>query len=378
MRHAPDTPETARQVLRLIDQRRADATTDWWQILSACRNCGLSFDEALQWSLTERHHDREQIRRAWENSRSKAGLGTLLHYAKLDGADLSAIDMGMMDGTGLGGRAPSRLWPSPRVHQPRVRDGKVALTAILAKALPEADDVELWERSPYRLDWEPGVQDIITVIDILYGPDDLLSMGPVYPNYPPNLRGGADQIGDSQIMEREAFKLEWQRRHILPAAEWIRRLRADAGALLGLPLIRPNPLSGNCAATADGRKSYIADNCVAKFAFAVVEFDHLSLPEQVAFWITMVDQGWPVATLIHSGNKSIHGCVAVNCADRNEWEREVEQRLFGDYLAPLGVDPQCRNESRMSRCPGHVRTETGKIQRLLYLNPEHHTRSECQ
>jgi hypothetical protein len=39
-------------------------------------------------------------------------------------------------------------------------------------------------------------------------------------------------------------------------------------------------------------------------------------------------------------------------------------------LCPLGCDPACRNESRLSRLPGHFRREKNAWQRLLYLNPD--------
>ena len=48
----------------------------------------------------------------------------------------------------------------------------------------------------------------------------------------------------------------------------------------------------------------------------------------------------------------------------------VEGRLFGQYLIPLGCDAACRNEARLSRMPGHFRTEKGRWQKILYLAPE--------
>jgi len=71
--------------------------------------------------------------------------------------------------------------------------------------------------------------------------------------------------------------------------------------------------------------------------------------------------------LIDSGGKSIHAWIRVDCPDRNAWERAIEQELFGQWLAPMGVDLACRNESRLSRLPGHYRVDTGNRQRLLFL-----------
>ena len=82
-----------------------------------------------------------------------------------------------------------------------------------------------------------------------------------------------------------------------------------------------------------------------------------------------LDKGFPIAALTHSGNKSIHCLLSVNCADASEWESEVEEQLFRAKLEPLGCDRACKNESRSSRTPG-ARRANGKMQRLLYLNPD--------
>lgn len=131
----------------------------------------------------------------------------------------------------------------------------------------------------------------------------------------------------------------------------------------------PNPLTGKPGPTASGNgKTLRGDACVARFKFAVVEFDALPREEQLAFW-------WaarlPVALLVDSGGKSIHGWVRVQgVACATDWARVVERHLFGDLLEPLGVDPACKNESRLSRLPGHFRREKNSWQRVLYLAPE--------
>jgi hypothetical protein len=109
------------------------------------------------------------------------------------------------------------------------------------------------------------------------------------------------------------------------------------------------------------------DACVAAFRYAVVEFDELSREEQLAFWWSA---RLPVAVLVDSGGKSIHGWIRVQGVyGADGWTRVVEEYLFGRLLNPLGVDGACRNESRLSRLPGHWRQENGNWQRLLYLAP---------
>ena len=113
-----------------------------------------------------------------------------------------------------------------------------------------------------------------------------------------------------------------------------------------------------------------ADSCVAEYRFAVVEFDSIPIEKQYAFWACTIQNNFPVAALVHSGGKSIHGWVRVNCKNIDEWRTRVEDELFTNLLVPLGADKMCRNPSRMSRMPGHFRSDKGQWQRLLYLNPE--------
>ena len=136
--------------------------------------------------------------------------------------------------------------------------------------------------------------------------------------------------------------------------------------LLG-PHVIPNVLSGQEGQTKDGKPSFRSDNCVTQFRFATVEFDDLPREQQLAFWAAIA---LPVVALIDSGGKSIHGWIRVDQPDAASWEAVVERELYMSYLVPLGVDPACRNEARLSRMPGFFRTETQKWQRLLYLAPD--------
>lgn len=154
---------------------------------------------------------------------------------------------------------------------------------------------------------------------------------------------------------------------IRQAQDWLKVL-SDRGP--AWPHIIPNPLTGRTAPTKAGnRQTYRGDNCVASFRYAVVESDSLPLEQQIAFWL------WadlPVETLVLSGGKSIHGWVRVDCADKAEWDVQVEGDLFPNYLEPLGADPACKTDARLSRLPGYDRSVEGAgkcVQRLLWLAP---------
>ena len=198
-----------------------------------------------------------------------------------------------------------------------------------------AEECDWWEASPYRIDWgEPGPMDAVVLLRTLYAPGEFVFLG-------------------------ERYGVE-----VRTAADWIARM--EGGATLP-PHWIPNPLTGQEHPTGDGKLSKRGDSAVASFRFAVAEFDTLSKPEQLAFWWGF--KSAPIGALIDSGGKSIHAILKVDCANRADWERDVEGILFPKVLCPLGCDPACRNESRLSRLPGHFRTEKNAWQRLLFLDP---------
>ncbi len=251
-----------------------------------------------------------------------------------------AIDKAAREHAAGAGRAsPCPRRPSPPVA-PRL-DGPGALRRIVEEGRG-ATEADLRGRSPVQIDW-PTEQDAVHVIDALYQPEDVLFIG---------TREGRPMLDQN----------------IRRAGDWVVSFRERPPGPRQ-PHIIPNPLSGKPGPRADGRGETLrGDACVAGFRFAVVEFDTLPREDQLAFWLAA---RLPVVALVDSGGKSVHGWVKVRgieCA--TDWTRVVEQHLFGNLLEPLGVDPACKNESRLSRLPGHFRTDKGAWQRLLYLAPE--------
>lgn len=194
-------------------------------------------------------------------------------------------------------------------------------------------------RSPVPLDWPPA-ETSWRVLNALYDDGDQLFIGD---------DGWAGKPGET----------------IRTKADWVSILTATGPSRF--PKIMVNPLSGMPSATKSGGPSFRADACIAAFRFVVAEFDGLPIEEQLAFWWAVPHL--PVAALIHSGKKSIHAWLRVDCADVIEWERAIERSLFPRYLQPLGLDGACKNESRLSRMPGHRRQDTGLVQECLYLAP---------
>lgn len=235
---------------------------------------------------------------------------------------------------------------------PPAFDPAKMLRGILATG-DGAGVADLWENSPIRVDWKPEL-DPARLLALLYVSEDKLFIGARHDTGP---------------------------EHVKTAADW--RARFEAGVPVPEHII-PNPLTGEQGQTKEGQPSFRSDSCVAKFSFALLEFDttpeSLRKPGQTAdawpretqcqFWAGALAFNWPIAALIDSGNTSIHAWLAVNAADVASWEKQVECELFARRLVPLGVDRACRNEARLSRMPGHFRAEKSRWQRILYLNPQ--------
>lgn len=217
-------------------------------------------------------------------------------------------------------------------------DGTAARQKMIEKGRG-ATDVDFMQASPIRIDWEPW-QDSVRLLESLYKQENLLFIGD---DHTPGVLG----------------------RSIRTVQEWIsifERLKRVPYAK-----IMPNTLTGLHGPTKDGKQSLRADSCILDFRFVVCEFDTIPIEEQFAFWAVA---RLPVAAIIHSGKKSLHAWVRIDCENAEEWELEVERKLFPQVLVPLGLDKTCKNESRLSRMPGRQRHDTRKWQRLLYLAPD--------
>ena len=218
------------------------------------------------------------------------------------------------------------------VSRPRI-DANALLAKIMAEGSPE--EVDLWEASPVRLDGPPE-DDAVLLLRHLYRPEEIIFLGDTY---------------DRLVMTVD----QW--------ITWVGKCGTHK-----LPHIIQNPLDGSEHETSAGTLSYRCDAAVTAFRFALVEFDDIGREDQLRFWSGVLRRRLlNVVCLIDSGGKSVHGWVRVDVPDRAGWDRDVKQRLFDRWLIPLGADPTTRNPSRLSRLPGHKRANTGRWQRLLWL-----------
>jgi hypothetical protein len=229
--------------------------------------------------------------------------------------------------------------PRPR-PEPIVKDRKAALQRVIDQA-KISDEVDLIECSPVRL-WDEPQGDPVLLLETRYQPDDLVWIGD---------RHQAGIIGKTIMVVRD----------------WIAYIRC--GGKTG-PHIIPNPLTGTPATkkTGDG-ETLRGDGNVSVYRFCMAEFDTLGREDQIRFWSAVK---LPLVALIDSGGKSIHGWIdaqkLATVATPEQWATEIKGRLYDRILTPLGVDSACSNPARLSRLPGHFRSETGTFQRLLWLS----------
>ncbi|OPY81310.1 MAG: hypothetical protein A4E70_01328 [Syntrophus sp. PtaU1.Bin005] len=225
--------------------------------------------------------------------------------------------------------------------EPVVKDGKEALKRILEKSV-SCDEADLWDASPYRLSWEPSIEDAIHFLKTFFHSDDLVFIGD---RTEPGIPGT----------------------NIRTVADWISFFKY--GGTAG-PFFIINPLDGipRLKNTYQG-ETYRGDQNIKVFRHALIEFDDLSHDDQIRFWMAI---NLPVRALIDTGGKSIHGLIDVSPLEirtADDWNRHIKQRLYDERLVPLGVDRACKNPARLSRLPGVIRQESGKMQRLLWLSP---------
>jgi len=133
-----------------------------------------------------------------------------------------------------------------------------------------------------------------------------------------------------------------------------------------------NPFTGLVGKTTEGRDSTRCKATVATWRYALLEFDHLPLDDQRAFWIGIIRRhALPVAAITFSGSRSLHGLVRVDAETEAGYSRAWDklQAFFASPLDPVEerCDTSCRDGSRMTRLPEASNVETGEVQSLLYL-----------
>jgi hypothetical protein len=107
-----------------------------------------------------------------------------------------------------------------------------------------------------------------------------------------------------------------------------------------------------------------SEESINSFRYAVIESDEA--PRDL--WLrALVRIPLPIAAITDSGGESIHSIVRVDANSKADWDKIVRGKLLGP-LTRLGADPQALTAVRLTRLPNCNREQTGRLQRLLYLD----------
>jgi hypothetical protein len=214
------------------------------------------------------------------------------------------------DERGTPSAVPPR-WPAlNRDKRPRVTASGISLA-------------DLWEASPVRMDEDgPGAEDII---DALFPGNPLLCC--------------AYDQRTAVTREREELR----------------------GEVASLPFVVPSPMAARTGRTKEGKESARCLENVGPRRFLVVEFDTGTTDEHAALLWHLADFA-PLALVVHSGGKSLHGWF--RAADH-----DATTRRFFEYAVSLGADHATWTPCQLVRMPEGRRT-LGQRQVVWFFNPE--------
>jgi hypothetical protein len=124
-----------------------------------------------------------------------------------------------------------------------------------------------------------------------------------------------------------------------------------------------NPVDGNLRINKSGKQSRRSEENLTSFPFLLLESD-IAPP---GLWVAaLASLTMPIVAIYESGGKSVHALVRIGATTADEWRQKVESIRVP--LVTLGADEAAMTMVRLSRLPQCYRAETGKWQRLLYLN----------
>jgi len=184
--------------------------------------------------------------------------------------------------------------------------------------------VDAWEASPVR--FEDNASHAEEVIDALFPGDHLLCVGQ----------------SDWQFATRQ--RQSWR------------------GRLAQMQFIVPSPMKSQSGRTQEGKESEHCLENTGPRRFLVIEQDTGTVDEQAAVLFHLAKRA-PLALVVHSGSKSLHGWFYCH--------KQAEARLesFMRYSVTLGADRATWTRSQFVRMPGGTR-EKGKRQTVYFFNPE--------
>ena len=178
--------------------------------------------------------------------------------------------------------------------------------------------------------WNQG-EDLITFLETLYKPDDIVA-------YCIDAKKGKDNKWNPQSKKfQKCSELVEKLKSGFSVEQTLGKLNKESGAWVQI-----NPSDG------EGGK---AENVVG-FRYSLIECDDTPIEEQVEIYKQM---NLPIATLSHSGNKSVHAIVKIDASNIEEYTERVKY-LFNTLQANrIEIDTANKNCNRLTRIPSVVR-----------------------
>ena len=313
------------EVLRYIDPVKLNYA-DWTRVGMALKHEGFAPSVWSEWSRRDpaRYNDGE-CETKWQSFKEATSeivtMGTLIDMAK------------------RGGYIPPKIPDKALSWNDKeyiCEDAKIIEKGWLQKTEPS----ELSE--PKK--WNPK-QEIITFLETLFLPEDYIGY-----NMESAKKDGRFIPANAGIYSRKSSQI----------VDALKRLKSDdIGAVFGDynpecgAWIRSNALDG---------KGVKNDN-VKDFKYALIESDEVPIEDQYAF---IKELNLPVATLVHSGKKSLHALVKIDAKNYAEYRKRVDYVYFVLNKNGFAIDKQNCNPSRLTRLPGIMRD--GRKQWLIGTN----------
>ncbi|MCY7174955.1 AAA family ATPase [Streptococcus gallolyticus subsp. gallolyticus] len=311
-------------LLDYINPAMVDYTT-WCQVGMALKHEGYTAMDWDNWSQADTRYKRGECFKKWDTFNEEAGSvvtgATITQLAKEGGWQPASSGRGDF-------------------HELDWEDTIDRDYQIVDKNWIESKEI----REPFN--WQPA-QDLIRYLETLFDSTDFV--GYVTATYPIETDNGTIYKPTQGNFDRTAGEL----------IQLLQKTPDDIGAVFGDykeeagAWIRFNPLDG---------KGVKNDN-VTDFRYALVESDTLDIGKQYALFKELE---LPIATLVHSGKKSLHAVVKVDARDYQEYRKRVDYIYQICKKNGLDIDTQNRNPSRLSRMPGVTRN--GHKQFLIDTN----------
>ena len=305
-------------LIPLLDYIDPDPYQNWIQVGMALKHEGYSVSDWDQWSRQDGKYHPGECEKKWNSFREETGnivTGATITQLAKDGG-----------------------W-QPANHEDQVLDWDSSLATDDMDRGYRLIDTDYIKGTKIQepKSWQP-VEQIKKFISALFNPSD-------YINYVTEARAVQNKQGDTKWIPADNGVYTQTAGDLLTALD---NCNGDISTVFGDPnanagaWIRINPLDGSGTKNAN----------VAKFEYALVESDSLSLEQQNELFRKLE---LPIVTLTYSAGKSLHALVKINANNKFEYQERVNYLYTVLNKNGVEIDTQDKNPSRLSRLPGFER-----------------------